>query len=166
MGIYDVINDATLNARKSAIKETDPGVKAECKMIAALMVGIQGDVKALQKSATKEGKMPDIDDEMCMRALRGALKGQEETLRLIEEAGQTDRVQEVKTKIGLIKNLMPEMVGEFEVRAAVQDMIDNRDPNEISKGFMGVIMKALNNKFGTSLDRSMASRIAKEMTSV
>ena len=164
MTLIDTINSAALNARKSAIKETNPGAKAECKLIAELVVGIQGDIKAIQKSATKEGKMPDIDDEMCMRALRSALKGQEETLRLIEEAGQSDRVQEVKTKISLIKNLMPEMVGEDDIREAVLNLIGERTTSELPKGFIGVIMKELNTKFGTALDRSMASRIAKEMT--
>lgn len=161
MSLIEVINSAALNARKAAMKEQDPAVKAECKTIAELIVGIQGDIKSIQKGATKDGKMPDVDDEMCMRALRSALKGQEETLRIIEEAGQSGRILEVKTKIELIKSLMPEAVSEEEVRAAVQDILE---ANGLSKGVMGVIMKELNAKFGTSLDRGMASRIAKEMT--
>lgn len=165
MTLIDSITKEALAARKAAMKNTDPEIKAHNKMVAELIVGIQGDIKAIQKSSTKDGKMPDIDDETCMRALRSALKGQEETLRLIEEAGQINRVEEVKMKISTIKGLMPEVASEEEVRQEIQNLINKETSNGLPKGFMGVIMKELNSKFGTSLDRSMASRLAKEMLS-
>lgn len=161
MSLIETINRAAMDARKSAMKASPGAEKEQRTMAATLIVGIQSDIKSLQKSATKNGVMPSIDDEMCMRALRSALKGQEETLRLAQEADQNSRIPEIREKIELIKGLMPTAASEEDVRKEIEAILARTEP---TKGLMGVIMRELNDRFGTSLDRSMASKLAKSMT--
>lgn len=161
MTLNNKINDLTLSARKASVKEKDPAKKANLVQTASFLVGIQGDIKALQKAATTDGVMPEITDEMCMRALRSGLKSQQETLDIIRETSDHSRIDEIQGKIDLITSIMPVAVSEEVIRADIADILASTDNH---KGIMGVIMKTLSEKYGTSLNRTMASSVAQEMT--
>lgn len=97
----------------------------------------------------------EVVEDDAIKAVQKAIKIARDTLAIAPNDALSQREAET------LEALLPQAASEDEIRAEAQAILASME--EVSKGAMGDIMKALNAKFGAALDKSKASQIAREV---
>jgi uncharacterized protein YqeY len=144
--IFDTIKAESIRLRK----ERNP--------LGAFATTVLAKAQELQKGAIKEGVVPDMNDDFALRAIRYFVKVAEENITL--KAGQAGTDATDQAELTLLNSWLPQMVSEADLRAAVLEEV-GKLPEKNRKG-MGIVMKALKDQFGVSMDPAMASKLTQE----
>jgi len=110
----------------------------------------------LASQAAKEAKQPD--DATVIRTVRAFLKGVDETIAALEQAGRSHEQQDAKKAI--LEAYLPAMLDEAATRAAVDAAIAETGATYAKA--MGKVMGALKAGHGAAIDMALASRLARE----
>lgn len=117
---------------------------------------VLGFAQASAKERGLKGGDATVNDEDAQRAIQRGIKMCNDTL---ETAPGDDRTLRERAAL---EDLLPEMADEMEVRAEVGRFIGGNPQLIGDKKAMGEVMKFLNERFGASLNKAEASKIARE----
>ena len=148
MGLAQDLQKAALDHRKQR-SEVAPGLQTVLTY-----------AQASAKERGLKGGDAAVNDEDALRAIQRGIKMCKDTLGVIADRGIQPTNDKVQRELEVLEALLPEMASEEEVRAAAQAFVSQNELD--AKKGMGQVMAHLSQKFGTSLDKSQASRIAKE----
>lgn len=156
MSLYDRIKADTVAARKASV---GAGADGADKIKANLLVTLQAEAAMAGKN---DGNRPSTDDEV-LRVIRKFLKGLDETIKGLEgrnPSGEREAIALAQAALEqrILNEYLPAMASEKEVQAVIDDVlkVTPRSPKA-----MGVVMKALRDRFGSNYDGARASDLAK-----
>ena len=107
----------------------------------------------------KQKEKGELSDEDEIQVLKNEQKLRRESLEQFKTANRTDLVEKTEAELAVIDKLLPEQMGEDEVRAIVQKIYDGSE----DKSF-GAIMKQVMAELKGKADGSMVSSIVKEIS--
>ncbi len=110
---------------------------------------------------TKEGAGDEISEEEEMAILKKAAKQRRDSIAVYKEQGREDLATEEELELAVIEKFLPELMGEAEVRALVQAVIDELGASGM--GDMGKVMPAVIKKAAGGADNQMISKIVREI---
>jgi uncharacterized protein YqeY len=96
-----------------------------------------------------------LSDDEIIKTIQKLAKQREESINLFRQGNREDLALAEEFQLSVLKEYLPQMMSESEVRTAVKTAIDNGASN------IGALMKELN-QYGNLLDKKIASQIAKE----
>lgn len=102
----------------------------------------------------RDALKPEVTDDDAIKAVRQALKKSEETLNLLKE--DTDAYVRTGAEVHFLNSILPEQTSAESIQAVVVGILPTLSE---PKKAIGVLMKALGEKFGNSLDRKLANEI-------
>lgn len=147
MSIKDTINEKL----KEAMKAHDEDGKRVYRMVLS-------SVKFAEKTTGKE-----LDDNEVVQILQKELKIRKETLQEAQKANKTESIEEAEKDIAAIEPLLPKQMSPDEVRAVVQDAINETGAS--SAADMGKVMKVVMPKLKGLAPNDMISKTVKELLS-
>ncbi|MNS04729.1 Yqey-like protein [compost metagenome] len=150
--IADALKTKTLELRKTR----DP--------MATFLIAVGSKAKDLAKAENPTAET--FGDEHALRAINSYVKGAEDNLALLAANPESPTYVRAAAEREMLKSFLPQEASEAEVRAVVEEIIDNsRDLLGPKMGLMGGIMAALTEKFGAALNKKEASALVKSMLS-
>jgi uncharacterized protein YqeY len=96
-----------------------------------------------------------LSDDEIIKTIQKLAKQREESINLFRQGNREDLALAEEFQLSVLKEYLPQMMSEDDVRDAVKTAIDNGASN------IGSLMKELG-KYGNLLDKKLASQIAKE----
>ena len=111
------------------------------------------------KNRSIEKKGEDLDDADIMAVIKREVKQCKETLEFARDGDRTEAVAEQEALLEALSVYLPQQLGENELRAAIQDIIESTGAANV-----GAVMKVLNEKHSGQYDGKTASRLAQELT--
>lgn len=102
----------------------------------------------------------EVDDEGAIQAMQKLVKQRKDSAAIYKEQGRADMAEEEEFQAKVIEEYLPEMMGEQEVRAAVQAQI-----SAVGAGGpqdMGKVMGPLMGKLKGKADGKLISQLVKE----
>lgn len=153
MGVAQALNVRTLELRRNRDE------------LAPAFQSVQGFAQASAKERGLKGGDASVNDEDALRAIQKGIKQVRDTLSQLDtdEGRQTDLYTRSKRELTELEALLPQMASDEEVQAEAQAIQSKLDPNLAGMKRMGPTMAHLQEKFGTSLDKSRASGIVKQL---
>ena len=114
------------------------------------------DVLSMLKSKLKakaiEMRVEEIDDGNALVVLQKFIKELEDEYTAFNNAGRTERANELKVQLEVVKVYLPTMMSEEEIRAEIAKLDDKSMPS---------IMKHFKANFNGKVDMSLVSKIAR-----
>lgn len=118
------------------------------------------DALRLMVSAIKYAQVdnPEMGDEQMLAVLAKEAKKRREAILAYKEAGRAEQAKQEEYELNLIEDYLPKMMSEAEVRALVQQILEQAKPTNFGMA-MNVAMKAV----GSGADGATVARIVKEL---
>ncbi len=111
-------------------------------------------ISVIQKKEIDEGK--DLDDNAVLKTLQTMLKQLTETLEQAKSLGRTEIVSATEFEMGVVKEFLPKMLTEAEVKNIVSEIVTELKSSgkfpENAGAAMGAVMKATMAKVGAQSD--------------
>ncbi|MGC9349901.1 MAG: GatB/YqeY domain-containing protein [Anaerolineae bacterium] len=136
---------------KNAMRERDADRKAALRMVLASV-----------QLAEVESPEP-LSDEDIVVLIRKEVKRREEALEMIREAGREDMVAEELAQLKILREYLPAMMTEEEIRGLAQSVID--DLGASSMRDMGRVMGAIMPQVKGRADGRTVSQVVRELLS-
>lgn len=115
---------------KSAMKSHDD-VKRDC------IRSVISDIKNQTVNAGKE-----ITDDVCLSAVKKALKTRRESLEQFKAAGRDDLAGKEQAEIGCLESYVPAQLSQTEIESKVKEIVETSGIDPVKKN-MGMFMKQL-----------------------
>lgn len=115
---------------KSAMKSHDY-VKRDC------IRSVISDIKNQTVNAGKE-----ITDDVCLSAVKKALKTRRESFEQFKAAGRDDLAGKEQAEIGCLESYMPAQLSQTEIESKVKEIVETSGIDPVKKN-MGMFMKQL-----------------------
>ena len=139
---------------------------------------VETDVKAAMKSGEKEKlstlrmllteiknerirRGSEVDEPGFVALVRKSVKQREESITQYQQGGREELAQKERAEIVVLSAYLPPQVDEAEIRAAIEELVAERGLS--GPAAMGVVMKEVLAKFGSSADGGTINRIAREV---
>lgn len=106
------------------------------------------------------GKDP-VSDEEIMLILAKMVKQREESAKAFEDGNRLELAEQERAEIAVIRDFMPQQLGEEDVQAACKRVIDEVGADGLRD--MGRCMTALKDEYAGRMDFSKASGIVKSL---
>lgn len=149
MSVLAALNAKTLELRKAR----DPLAGALLSVQSAATANAkERAVKAKQDLATVKA-----DDEDALRAIQKGIKQVQDTL-----SHKPDHELSLR-ELEILESLLPKMASEDEIRGEAESFAAGLSEKSMKQ--MGAVMTHLSNVFGTALDKSKASAVARALLS-
>jgi hypothetical protein len=152
MDLRSRINDEL----KSAMKARDQARTGALRLIRA---SVQEKDNALTGEAAAKG----ISDDEILSLLAKMLKQREESATVYAGAGRTDLEMQERAEIAVIREFMPQQLGEAETRAEVAKLVGEMGASSMKD--MGRVMAALKERHSGAMDFAKAGAVVKELLS-
>lgn len=116
---------------------------------AVLLTTLFAEASMIGKNA---GNRDTTDDETA-KVIQKFLKGVNETIEFVTKGNNTEALATAQAEKAILEAYLPKMATADEIEKAVGDLV--------AEGIntMGAIMKALKEKFGSTLDGKLASKV-------
>jgi len=138
--------------RKDSVEALKGGDKKRVEVLRFLISLI--DKKELQMPL---GQMKEADE---IGVLKKEMKNKEESKVMFKKAGRNDLVEELEKEIDIVKEYLPEELGEEEIVKIVEEVIKEQGNDNF-----GLVMKESMAKLKGSVDGALVSKIVKEKIS-
>lgn len=102
----------------------------------------------------------EVDDEMAIQAMQKLVKQRKDSAAIYKEQGRPEMAEEEEFQANVIEEYLPEMMGEDEVRSAVQAQINAVGASGPQD--MGKVMGPLMGKLKGKADGKLISQLVKE----
>ena len=143
--LFKKINEAVVEAAKTK--------NADRLLVLRTLVS---DIKSVAIKAARK----DVTDEDAMTALVKGVKQREDSISQFIAANRTDLVERETFQVNVLKEFLPEQLGEEEVRKIVEETVDRiTNGAEKNKKFIGLIMKELNPQLKGKADMKLVNQI-------
>jgi len=126
-------------------------MKSGDKLRMMALRGVLSEMSRLEKDIRREP-----NDAEILQIIKRERAKREETLEFARKAARKDIIEQNETEAKILESYLPAATSPDDVRAEIQSAI------AAGASQMGLIMKALRDKFGASLDGKVASELAKE----
>ena len=97
----------------------------------------------------------DLDDNDIVKLIQKLVKERQESMDIYSKAGRHDLADKEQQEMFVLKNYLPNMLDEDELKLAIDRLIT--DLNAKSMKDMGAIMKALSERYPNQYDGKVAS---------
>ena len=97
----------------------------------------------------------DLDDNDSVKLIQKLVKERQESMDIYSKAGRHDLADKEQQEMFVLKNYLPNMLDEDELKLAIDRLIT--DLNAKSMKDMGAIMKALSERYPNQYDGKVAS---------
>lgn len=125
---------------------------------------LRGITSAVQnKEIELKGSGKELQESDILEVLKREYKKRTDAISLYTQGGRSDLVQKESAEADIIKEFLPRMLEESEVRAIVEEII-SAHPGATQKD-MGVIIKEVGAKTQGAADGSMVAKLVKEKLS-
>lgn len=121
---------------------------------------INAAISDMDISLRGKGKDP-ADDNDILDLLAKMVKQRDESTRLYKEGGRNELAAQEQEEIEIIREFMPEMLGEAEARQEIEKIVAETGAQSLRD--MGKVMGQLKERFQGQIDMGKASTIIKEM---
>lgn len=118
---------------------------------------------ALLLAASEKGAEGEVSDDAGIKVLQRLVKQRKEAADIFTKEGRDDLAQVEMAQAEVIGVYLPEQMGEEEVRAAVQAIIEETGAS--SPADMGKVMGPAMGKLGGKADGKLVSDVVKELLS-
>ncbi len=147
------MRDKIAEALKSAQKSQDKRAISTLRLI-------QAAIKDRDIANRGAGKDPVCDDEV-LEILVKMVKQRKESAKAFEEGNRFELAEQERAEIEIIRNFMPQQLGEDDVRQACAKIVDETGADGLRD--MGKCMSALKEKYPGQMDFGKASGIVKTL---
>lgn len=144
------------SALKTALKNKDQVAMSTIRLILAAL-------KDRDISARGNGNADGVDDNEILSMLQSMIKQRKESVTTYRDAGREDLAEREEAEIEVIQGFLPQQLGEKEVSAELDKIIDELDAKDIKD--MGRVMGALKERFAGQIDMGKASAQVREKLS-
>lgn len=138
---------------QTAQKEKDQKAVATMRLILAAL-------KDRDIAARAKGHQDGIDDQEILAMLQTMIKQRQESMKLYEQGGRLDLVEQEQHEIEIIKKFLPEQLSEEEMSDVIDGLI--RETGAASIKDMGKIMALIREKYMGKMDFGRASSLIKD----
>ena len=118
---------------------------------------------AITESRTSAGGKKDLTDDDIIKIIQKQIKQRQDSIAEYTAAGRTELANTEQLEIDVLKNYTPTILDASETEAAVVTAISETGATSMKD--MGRVMKLLSDKYGSRIDRSIASGIVRSRLS-
>ena len=131
---------------KKAVKEKSPEEREILRYLFSLL-------------QTEQARLGDkFNDKMAQAILQAEMKRKKEALQMFEKGGRQDLVDQQKKEIEILKNYLPKMMSEEEVKRIVKEVISRQEEVNFGKT-MGKVIEKVNGR----ADGKTIAQLVREM---
>lgn len=134
-------------------------MKAKDKRRSATLRLINAAIKDRDIDARGKGKEP-ISDEEILVLLQKMVKQRAESIEIYAKAGREDLERQERDEVAIIKDYLPQPLGESEVASEIDLAIEQTGAQSLRD--MGKVVGVLKAKFPGRIDFGKASKLVKE----
>lgn len=140
-------------ALKAAMRARDTRAVSTMRLILAAL-------KDRDIAERGKGNTEGLADQQVLAMLQAMVKQREESIKLYEQGGRTDLVDDEKAEIAIIQQFLPTPLSESEIAAAVEAIVAELQATSIKD--MGRVMALLKERHAGSIDLARAGVIVRE----
>lgn len=107
-----------------------------------------------------KGNPEGLADQQVLAMLQSMVKQREESIKLYEQGGRADLVEEEKAEIAIIQQFLPQQLSESEMEAAVDAIVGEIGASSIKD--MGRVMALLKERHAGSIDLGRAGGLVRQ----
>ncbi len=148
-----MIRETLTSAMKDAMKAKDSARLSTVRLI-------QTAIKDRDIAHRGAGKDPVSDDEI-LQILTKMIKQREESAKIYDEGGRAELAERERAEIGIIRDFMPQQLGDEEVRALIAGVIAETGAQGLRD--MGKVVGVLKERHPGQIDFARASAVVKEL---
>ena len=111
-------------------------------------------------TARGNGKADGIEEAEILSMLQSMIKQRQESAKTYCDAGREELAEREESEIEVIKQFLPQQLGEDEVKAVIDTIIEETGAESIKD--MGKIMGVLKSKYAGQVDMGKAGGLVKE----
>lgn len=148
-----MIRETLTNAMKDAMKAKDSARLSTVRLI-------QTAIKDRDIAHRGAGKDPVSDDEI-LQILTKMIKQREESAKIYEEGGRAELAERERAEIEIIRDFMPQQLGDEEVRVLIAGVIAETGAQGLRD--MGKVVGVLKERHPGQIDFARASAVVKEL---
>lgn len=117
----------------------------------------------LNEEVAQNKRDEGLDDATIEQIIAREVKKRNESIKLYTQGNRADLADVEQNEIDVIKVYLPEQLGEDEVRAIVEAVVQQLGANGMSD--MGKVIGAVKSKVGNTADGSLVAKLVKEALS-
>ena len=144
--------------REQITESLTEAIKAQDKRRMATLRLVTAAIKDRDVDARGQGKEGVSDDDI-LQILAKMVKQREESIRVYEEAGREELAQQEREEAEIIKEFLPQQMGEEEVSETCAKAVEELDADGLRD--MGKVMNHLKATYPGQMDFGKASCIVK-----
>ncbi len=148
--------------REKISADLNKAMKARDKQRTATLRLIMAAIKDRDIDARGAGR-EEVSEQDVLALLQKMVKQREESAAIYEEAGREELATQEREEILIIKDYLPQSMGEEEVGAAIDEAIAATGAAGLRD--MGKVVAALKEKYPGRIDFGQASKVVKEKLS-
>jgi uncharacterized protein len=147
------IMERVTDEMKSAMKARD---KVRLRTLRGLRSSLMN--KTIDK---RQGDDAELDDAEQLAVVRKEVKQRKDSIEQFKDAGRDDLVEKEEEELEVLKEFMPEPMSEENLRAILQEIIDDVGATDMSG--MGSVMGQAMDRLRGKVDGSRVQQIVKEI---
>lgn len=148
-----------MNLSKQINDDIKTAMLAKDKRKLAALRAIKSELLLLKTG--KDVGTAEIPKELELKTLQKLVKQRKESAALYKEQNRADLYEEEVYQAGIIECYLPQQMSEEEVRAIIQEIIDEAGASSMKD--MGRVMGMATKKFAGKADNKVISTIVKEI---
>ena len=141
------------DALKNAMRGNEKRAVATIRLILAAL-------KDRDICARGRGNTDGVDEAEILEMLQSMVKQRRDSIAMYEQGGRCELAEREQEEIEIITHFMPEQMGDYEIRGAVNDVIAELEASSLKD--MGRVMASLKERFSGRMDFGRASSVVKE----
>ena len=141
------------NALKQSLKDKNKVAMGTIRLMIAAM-------KDRDIAARGNGKADGIEDSEILSMLQSMIKQRQESAKTYCDAGREELAEREEAEIEVIKEFLPQQLGEDEVNTAIDKIIADIGADNVKD--MGRVMGALKKEYAGQIDMGKAGGLVKE----
>lgn len=111
-------------------------------------------------AARPSGVTDGIPEDQILSMMQGMIKQRRDSIEMYTKGNRPDLVQQEQEEIVIIETFLPKQLGENEVRAIVEKLIQESGATSVKD--LGKLMADLKAKYAGQMDFAKASALARE----
>jgi uncharacterized protein len=148
------MRDRLMAAMKAAMKAKDADRLSTVRLINAA-------IKDRDIAARAQGNQDGVPDADILGILGKMIKQRQDSAKAYEEAARLELAEKERAEIEVIREFLPQQLGDDEVRAAINKAIKQVDAQSIRD--MGRVMGQLKSSYAGQMDFGKAGAAIKEL---
>lgn len=118
---------------------------------------------AIMEVKTAPNGKKELDDNDIVAIIQKLVKQRKESMDIYSAAGRHELADKEQQEMFALMNYLPKMLSEDELLAVIKDIVTEVGATEIKQ--MGLVMKALKERYPNQYDGGIASKIIKGILS-